>query len=711
MLGGGLDVVARPEGAEPTIPAPDPTEVVHPGGVRRFAWTAVVATVVAGVPNLWVLTSEWTGSFDLFRKISYLSGFYDNQAHAILHGQLSVPTGSLGIEGFVHDGRTYTYFGLLLSFLRIPVIEAAPRLSGQLTAPSMLAAWLLTALFSALLIWRVRLLLRGPAALGWAETVSLGVVMTSILGGSVFLFLSSAPWVYDEDIAWTVPITAATLYVFVGILDRPTGWRVLAAGGLILAGVLERPSPALACIIGAFLIAGWFLLSRQGAEGRRWALPMALAGLIPFVVSSVVNWVKFGKVLNGLPLAEQVWTQVNAHRRVFLASTGGNGYSFHFIPTTLWAYLQPFGLRVQPTFPFLSLPVAPPHVYGGFVVDILYPTASVPATMPLLFLLSAWALWVSFRPGAGRGAKVMRIPLLAGVGATLVDFLLGYIAPRYLGDFLPFLILGAAVGMIDLWRRWDHRRALHRRLVVAGVVVLGVFSVWANIGLALTPTTEWTSAQAENYVTAVKAVSDITGHPLVRQIMHGSVVPYQAPAGELFIADNCAALYLSSGKPVSVDPVLQREHRMWVPVEQGPGINSRVLVTYTSPASAFGRGIPLLSIGHDTVVIRSAGKRSVQFVLDKPFSSSPGKVFTPRPGKTYHLIVETDPYLNRIVVNQGPINVISGVLSGIGPGVPPLILHNQPAPGQRRAPGPMTVARGRLPAQDMSLCRSLLKEL
>ena len=176
---------------------------------------------------------------------------------------------------------------------------------------------------------------------------------------------------------------------------------------------------------------------------------------------------------------------MNAHRRVFLASTGGKGYSFHFLPTNLWAYFQPFGLRVQSTFPFLTLPVNSPHVFGGYVVDLLYPTASVPASMPLLFLSSCWAVIMCFRRRVGQAYSIMRIPLIVGAGATVVDFELGYIAPRYLGDFLPFLVLGGAIGLVDLWRRWEGRGKAVLRAGVVAVVVLALFSVAANLGIAL----------------------------------------------------------------------------------------------------------------------------------------------------------------------------------------------------------------------------------
>ena len=68
------------------------------------------------------------------------SNFFDTQAESFLRGDLAVPTGSLGIEGFRHDGHEYTYFGPLPAILRLPVAARTQSLDGRLTAPSMLLA-------------------------------------------------------------------------------------------------------------------------------------------------------------------------------------------------------------------------------------------------------------------------------------------------------------------------------------------------------------------------------------------------------------------------------------------------------------------------------------------------------------------------------------------------------------------------------------------
>ncbi len=181
-------------------------------GVGRFTIAVTVGGLVVAIPYLWLLTDLWNKSPTLFRTVianHSLSNFYDLQARAIFQGHLYVPKGSLGQEAWIHGGRQYTYFGLFPSILRMPVLLFTHSLDGRLTAPSMLLAWLVTGLFSSLLLWRVRVLVRGPVSIGWGEAATYGLLVATILGGSVLMNLAASPWVYSEDIAWSVALSVA----------------------------------------------------------------------------------------------------------------------------------------------------------------------------------------------------------------------------------------------------------------------------------------------------------------------------------------------------------------------------------------------------------------------------------------------------------------------------------------------------------------------
>ena len=238
-------------------------------------------------------------------------------------------------------------------------------------------------------------------------------------------------------------------------------------------------------MIGAFLVALWYALGRGGASNRRWGVPMFAVALVAFGASCVVTYAKFGTPV-GLPMADQVWATVNAHRRYFLAANGGKAFSFGFLPSTLVAYLQPFGIRFSSLFPFVSTPTAPAGAIGA-VLDPTYPTASVPATMPLLFLLACWGTITAFRPRALVPFRMTRIVLVAGVAATSGVLLWGYISERYFADFMPFLIVAGGVGLIDVWRRFVGRSRKARGSVLGVLSVVAVYCVVANTPLRCHP--------------------------------------------------------------------------------------------------------------------------------------------------------------------------------------------------------------------------------
>jgi hypothetical protein len=493
----------------------------------------------------------------------------------MFHGHLFLPNGTLGIEAFDHAGHQFTYFGIFPSLLRMPVLLVTSRFDGRLTAPSMLLSWVVTGVFSSLMLWRLRILVRGQAALGRAEAASYGLFVATIAGGSVLIYLAATPFVYNEDFAWSVALTVASLFALLGVLERPSWGRVVASGVLVLLTNLDRTPTGYACVIGAGLIAVWFAMGRGGAENRRWTVPMLGVAGVAFGVNCVVTYAKFG-IPVGLPMADQVWAHVNAHRRYFLAANGGKAFSPKFLPSTIVAYLQPFGIHFTGLFPFITAPTAPAADYAGAVLDQVYPTASAPPTMPLLFLLSCWGVVSAFRRRPAGRLALTRILLVAAAAGSAGVLLWGYIATRYLSDFMPFLILAGAIGMVDLWRRLDGRSQRSRHYAFGGLVALAVFSLAANIAIAIEPSPQWNSNELVNYVTVQRSLSV---EPLASTIHHGSTLPYWAPAGQLFIVGDCSGLYLSTGQTYKDVPGQQLMHWTWVPVQQAQGTFHTIDVT------------------------------------------------------------------------------------------------------------------------------------
>ena len=95
-----------------------------------------------------------------------------------------------------------------------------------------------------------------------------------------------------------------------------------------------------------------------------------------------------------------------------------------------------------------------------------------------------------------------RLVLVAAAAGIAGVLLWGYIANRYMADFMPFLILAGAIGMIELWRRILHRGRRWHELALGGITVLAAFGLVANIGIALEPTAQFNNSQLTAYIRA-----------------------------------------------------------------------------------------------------------------------------------------------------------------------------------------------------------------
>ena len=595
-------------------------EPVEPldSGLRRFVIAATAGMAIVSIPYLYVSWGMWMSGLHPLRGISP-DNFYELQANALTHGHLWVPQKDLGIEAFWHGSHAYTYFGLFSSLIRLPFMVVIPAWDNHLTAPSMLAAWIVTGLVTGLLLWRVRVLARGAAPMGRAEAVASGFLMAAIMGGSVLVYLAATPWVYHEDLAWSVALTVGCIFTLLGVLERPSWYRVGWAGVFLLAANLNRLSTAWACVIGALLIAGWFALGRGGVELRRWALPVAAAGLIPLGVGCLVTWMKFGAPIS-VPLGSQEWTRVNLHRRQYLAANGGKGFGLQFLPSTLTAYFRPDGIHLTRLFPYVTLPTAPAAVVGNVLFDETYQTASVESAMPLLFLLAVWGVISAFRPRPIGSLRLTRLLILAAAAATVGVMLVGYIAERYVGDLLPLFILAGIIGFVDLWRRAEHWSAPVGAGLMTTVAVLAVFSIVANVGGALASVNAWSIRQARAFVVAQRSLSIGS---LAASVHHGSTLPKWAPTGEIFDVGDCSGVYLSNGLDLTTIPGQQLQHENWVPLEQATGINYVVSIAVARPIDATTPAIPLFRYGPATLILQPMAQDKARIVLQHP-RAAPG---------------------------------------------------------------------------------------
>jgi hypothetical protein len=505
-------------------------------GSRRFGSVCVAASILASIPYLWVLCDLWNGSFNLFRTNNRFdrNPMYDLQARALMHGHLWLPNGSIGWEAFDSNGHQYTYFGVFPSLLRVPIFLVTSSFDGRLFAPSILAAWVVTAVFCALLLWRLRVLLRGDTALGWVEAASYAVLLFSILAGSTLIYLASSPDVFSEDEAWSVALAIGSLFALVGIIERPSWRRIVVCGILVLLTDMNRTTTGYSAVLAMLLVAGWYGLGRAGRERRHWAAPIAVIAVVVLAVGCAIDFAKFG-LLFGVPFSDQELFGYFALQRI----NGGHYLSLHWLPNTLNAYINPTNIDFSSVFPYIFRRDVPSTLFGGNA------TAGIPVSMPFLFVAGFWGAVTSFTPGRPTQFRALRLLLLSAAVPAAVIMIYGWIFERFVADFVPLLVLAAMVGVVDLWNRMGSVSRNGRKSLLLAGGAMAVLGFWANMSFALVPTNYWNAEQGSRFIEAQLSLSDVTGHPLAQRVVVGSKFPAPAPLGTVFVRGHCAALYIA----------------------------------------------------------------------------------------------------------------------------------------------------------------------
>ncbi len=601
---------------------------------------ARAGSMVALVLDLLMLSA---GKLSLWQQGGLLGSFYDAQGRALLNGHLYVPASSASFEGFVVNGHTYLYFGLFGALLRIPVLLITHALDGRLTQLSMLAALIVLMFSAAHVHWRIRELGRPAATLRRGELVG-AFLLALALGAGLPLFLASWPVVYHEAELWGAALSLAAIAMLLKVIEQPSSGRIALTALLAVLAVQARVSVGLGPIIAILLLAvgvgARLVRNRLGSASRvsRVMVPLSALGpigapggeiagiriLLSLIAAAVialgsavaVNQARFGSAFS-IPLSHQVDSRIDPVQRHYIAVNHGAVTSAKFIPTTLWAAIRPDALGTVRAFPFIGLPNSPPHVFGGATFNALLPTLSAFTSMPLLFLLTlAGVVMVIIRR-----APIALLGLLIATAAAFGPALeFGSTATRYLADLLPFLWVGACVGVEALLgdihfaqesrqRRWVRAGGLVAitALTVVAILVNGAVGIVQQRLLAPGAT----AAQRASFVSFQDDVDKLLGRR-PHGISSGMGLPADpaGAVGNLFVLGRCAGLYV------------QGFGGSWLPVERGPHSGLHELnATFPPPRVADGRRHALLTLG--------AGRRRVT-VVER--AAMPGAAFSVQVG-------------------------------------------------------------------------------
>ncbi|WP_448191369.1 hypothetical protein [Azospirillum sp. sgz301742] len=442
---------------------------------RKLA--AVLIPVAGAVPpmlvGLWLLGADLLPVVSPIRDLlSLVTGrFFDAQAAALLAGRLDVPCGVLKGEAFFIGDACYGYFGLTPSLLRIPLNAVCPTCVFQWARFMVLAALLLS--YAAMVLIARRALdgtdLSGTRRLVWATAFGSAGAL-----GSSLIFLAGNPIPYHEAILWGGAFALLAYWALAeyGANGRP--WALAVAIVAILLALNGRISTGGGVVVAAGLV----LLPRLLGRGRVLAATGLLLVGMAAVTPLAVNHLKFDQTS---PPMDRQGFYIGDPVRLKRVKLGI--FQFSNVPCTLAAYASFGSVRVGPNFPWIGPATGiwmppeplPPGLEAcrGTNMDNIEPFLAIQYTHPALLLLAAL--------GVGRARRWW--PLLAGsvVGGAPV-LLYSTITERYVHDLFPILVLAAALGLpvlAGLERAWMRRAAWG---VVLATTVLGLH---ANVAASL----------------------------------------------------------------------------------------------------------------------------------------------------------------------------------------------------------------------------------
>jgi hypothetical protein len=429
---------------------------------RRLAWQIVA---VASLLMLLLLTDgrPWT----LFAAGEFSADFYDAQADALTRGRLAVDPSVASIEGIVQGDETHLYYGILLALVRVPVALVTDSLAGQLTRVSILAA------YAAALILTVHLADAGRRLVGRTaddadERWRVAALLLAV-AASPALFTFGWVTVYHETELWALTFALGALACAARLLTTPgRGWAYGAAAAAALCTMVRAPVGV--AVIGATLIA---LAVAYRSSVRRMVGP-ALVAATGGVVHAAVNAARFGGPLE-IPVADQVLTHLEPERARWFADHGDSFFGTEFVPSTLFHYVRPDALRFERVVPFVRY--GPPAAeLNGIDFESNTPATSLTIAATLLVVLAVGGIVWAVRE---RRFALLAV-IAATAGAALPTLALGFMANRYLLDFLPALAVAAAVGV---WLTPPARlpaRTFVVALVAWGVLVNVTLGVWTG---------------------------------------------------------------------------------------------------------------------------------------------------------------------------------------------------------------------------------------
>ena len=466
----------------------DLTRDSHPPHGSNINTKLCYLTLVSGAYIYYVFLIT-NGKFNIGNS-SALGMTFNSMLEHLLRGQFDVDPQAIGSEGFIHDGKTYSYFGIFPALLRLPLYAVGNLSRYDITRLYCALAATLGLCFKLASVALVRDELPKSRL---QEITFVVLILSLVFGGAQIQFLKST--IYQETIYWAGALGAAFVYCALHGLIRTREFSTrLIAVMATLAGLelLTRVSTALGLYLAVVLLLVALAWSEtnptsNGISCFSRALRcrcnlIALAILLVFAsLCGVVNYERWGNPFVFADFHTQI-VFVRMHFRDPLLTAYGE-FNIERIWYGIIYYLCPIWVVIRPDGHFL---------FSEFELKMFdgveLPPGSFLVSDPVLLILGVTFFWRL--PQLRRGHLVN----LWAVAALMIGFSIPIclmltamdMAFRYRMEFYPFMEFAGYLGFYAMCVRPDQYSApLRRRLYCLLIASAGCGIICSHLLLIL----------------------------------------------------------------------------------------------------------------------------------------------------------------------------------------------------------------------------------
>jgi hypothetical protein len=181
--------------------------------------------------------------------------------------------------------------------------------------------------------------------------------------------------------------------------------------------------------------------------------------------------------------------------------------------------------------------------------------------------------------------------------------------------------------------------------------------VLANLAISL-PTEQlaWGGDEARSFVRLQQNVGDVTGRSVAENVVFGDSLPEGGPADQIFVLDDCAGLYISTGE----------FDRPWVPLELR---TVDLEFTINTPIDQL-RRTPLITVGdaepRSTISIEGGRNNRIRFRIGDDFLPTVGEWRRVKPGRTYEVSAAIDTGRHETLITLDGFEALWGWITAPG---------------------------------------------